>query len=350
MNIFSLIRPNIRSLKPYSSARSEFMGEASVFLDANENAFGSPIEIEGFRDLNRYPDPRQNLLRKKIAYMRGVKKENLFLGVGSDEAIDLLIRIFCEPGKSTILTTPPTYGLYKVAAHVNDVTPIEVPLTKKFQLKTDDILEVTDKTTKIIFLCSPNNPTGNCMDKREMIKLCENFSGMVLVDEAYADFANPKKSMMSEVGKIPNLVVLRTFSKAWGMAGIRLGLAFADPKLIEIMLKIKSPYNVNILTIQSALKALEKKSRVDEWVKKIRSERERLSLQLKKISPKVFPSESNFILFQIPNALKVYDKLVQQGVIVRYRGNDPLCENCLRVTIGTPDQNDLFLQTLQSIL
>lgn len=350
MNPLRLIRPNILKLKPYSSARSEFMGEASVFLDANENAFGSPIEIEGFTDLNRYPDPCQNLLREKIAKMRGVKKENLFLGVGSDEAIDLLIRLFCEPGKDSIITTPPTYGLYKVAADINNVKTKEVLLRKNFEMNGDEMLKVADENTKLIFLCSPNNPTGNTMNKAEMKKLCKKFSGMVAVDEAYADFADPEKSMMSEVGKIPNLVVLRTFSKAWGMAGIRLGMAFADPELIEVMMKVKAPYNLNTLTIQTALKALEKKSWVDSKKSVICSERTRLMTQLKKMAEKVFDSEANFILFRVKNAQSVYDRLIQKGIITRYRGNDPLCENCIRVTIGTPAQNDLLLETLQSIL
>ncbi|MEX0648340.1 MAG: histidinol-phosphate transaminase [Balneolaceae bacterium] len=347
LNIENLIRDNIRKLTPYRSARDDF--DEGMLLDANENSLGAPVRNS--MDLHRYPSPLHNQLRKKIADYRQVDFENIFLGVGSDEAVDLLMRIFCEPGRDSILITPPTYGMYKVSANINDVQIKEVLLNEKFQLRVDEIIEQADDQTKILFLCSPNNPTANDLNRTEILKLVTRFPGIVVVDEAYIDFSR-QESMAAMIQQYPNLVVLQTFSKAFGLAGIRLGIAISNPRIIEYLLKVKAPYNINKLTAKTALDVFDQLDLVKFNVEKIREEREYVSEQLghSDAVEKVYPSDANFLLFKIRNAKEVYQKLANKGVIVRYRGNEPLCEDCLRVTIGMPDENIRFLKTLKEVL
>lgn len=346
-NIKNLVRENIRDLKPYRSARDDF--NSGILLDANENSFGSPIEND--LELNRYPMPYQEILRSKIADFRKVDKQNVFVGVGSDEAIDLLLRIFCSPGKDKIIINPPTYGMYKVSANINNVRIDEVLLTENFQLQTEKILNRVTDFTKLIFVCSPNNPTANSINKEDIIMLLENFDGLVVVDEAYIDFSQ-QESFAELVNEYPNLVVLQTLSKAFGLAGIRLGIAIADPIVINYMLKVKAPYNVNKLTSDIALKAFERIKNVKINIESILSERERIASALEGLEQivKVFPSDANFLLFRVENALEVYKSLAESGVIIRYRGNEPHCENCLRLTIGTSKENDQFIKSLTQIL
>jgi histidinol-phosphate aminotransferase len=345
--IDSLVRPNIRSLKPYRSARDDF--DKGLLLDANENSLGSPVRNP--LSLHRYPSPVHDELRIKIADYRQVQKENVFIGVGSDEAIDLIIRIFCEPRHDSIIITPPTYGMYKVSAGVNDVRVIESRLTDDFQPDVQDILNKADKHTKILFLCSPNNPTANDLKRTDLLKLVELFPGIVVIDEAYIDFSK-QESMTEVVPQYQNLVVLQTFSKAFGLAGIRLGTAISSPQIINYLLKIKAPYNVNKMTADIALKAFDHLQLVGFNIDKIREEKEYIMEQLNHAPAveKVFPSDANFILFRIKDALKIYHELAEKGIIVRYRGNEPGCENCLRVTVGMPDENIRFLKTLKEII
>ena len=347
IDIKSLIRKNIQDLKPYRSARDDY--NEGILLDANENSYGSTVRNS--LNLHRYPTPTQNKLREKIADYRGVDYENIFLGVGSDEPIDLLMRIFCEPAADSIIITPPTYGMYKVTANINNVGIKEIMLTEKFQLKPDEILEQADKNTKLLFLCSPNNPTANDLKRTDILKIVARFPGIVVVDEAYIDFSR-QESMAHLVPQYQNLVVLQTFSKAFGLAGIRLGAAISNPEIIHYMLKVKAPYNINKLTADTALKAFEKIDLLKFNINAIREEREYVAEQLSHSSAveKVYPSASNFLLFKITEAQKVYQKLAKKGVIVRYRGNEPLCENCLRVTIGMPDENVRFLKALKEIV
>ncbi len=347
INIESLMRENIRKLTPYRSARDDF--DKGLLLDANENSLGSPIRNS--LDLHRYPAPTQDALRKKIAVWRQVDFENIFLGVGSDEPIDLLMRIFCEPGKDSIIITPPTYGMYKVAAHINNIGIKEVLLTESFHLRPQEILKVTDDKTKILFLCSPNNPTANSLKLTDMVKLVASFPGIVVVDEAYIDFAK-QESMAPLVQQYPNLVVLQTFSKSFGLAGIRLGIAISSPEIIRVMLRVKAPYNINKLTADTAMKAFENMPLVKFNIEKIIEEREYVAEQLRQANSveKVFPTDANFLLFKIRNARQIYEKLAENGIIVRYRGNEPHCDDCLRVTIGMPDENVRFLKTIKSLI
>ncbi|MCC5940830.1 MAG: histidinol-phosphate transaminase [Balneolaceae bacterium] len=347
INIESLVRENIRKLKPYRSARDDF--DSGLLLDANENSLGAPVRNS--LHLHRYPSPVQNELRKKIAAWRGVDFENIFLGVGSDEPIDLLMRIFCNPGSDSVITTPPTYGMYKVSASINDVKVKEVLLDEKFQLRTEDVLAAADESVKLLFLCSPNNPTSNDLKRTDMLKLIAAFPGIVVVDEAYIDFSR-QESMAALVQQYPNLVVLQTFSKSFGLAGIRLGIAIANPEIIQYMLKVKAPYNINKLTADVALQAFDAMDLMKFNLNKIREDRQYVAEQLRHAEDveKVYPSDSNFLLFKIKNAEEVYRKLAEKGIIVRYRGNEPLCENCLRVTIGMPDENIRFLKTLKEVL
>lgn len=346
-NIQSLVRENIRNLTPYRSARDDF--DKGVLLDANENSFGSSVRNP--LDLHRYPDPTQDRLRKVIAEYRGVEMENLFLGVGSDEPIDLLMRIFCEPGKDSIIITPPTYGMYNFSANINNVAVKEVLLTEKFQLQPDEIREAADDTTKLLFLCSPNNPTANDMKRTDLLKLCTTFPGIVVVDEAYIDFSR-QESMAGMVQQYPNLVVLQTFSKAFGLAGIRLGVAISNPEIINYMMRVKAPYNVNKLTADTALKAFDNLELLKFNINKIREERQYVAEQLghSEAVEKVYPSNANFLLFKIRHAKEVYHNLATLGIIVRYRGNEPHCEDCLRVTIGMPDENVKFLKALKDVV
>lgn len=337
-----LLRPNIRDLKPYSSARDEYSGEAAVFLDANENPFNAPY--------NRYPDPYQRKLKKRIAEIKNISPENIFLGNGSDEAIDIAIRAFCEPGIDNIVSISPTYGMYQVAADINNVKVKKVLLTPDFQLDVSAILNNIDENTKIIFLCSPNNPTGNCFRKEDVRDIINHFQGIVIIDEAYIDFA-PEKSWLPELINYPNLIIFQTFSKAWGMAGIRLGMAFAEKSIINVFSKIKYPYNVNNLTQEKALELLNKSQSMQKWVEELLSEKQNLIAQLKKmpIVQKIYPSDANFILIKTDAPKKIYNFLVENKIIIRDRSKVVLCEGCLRITIGAPEENRKLIETLKQI-
>ena len=332
MNIESLIRENIRALQPYHSARQDFL--SGVLLDANENSFGSSLSINGL-SLNRYPDPYQRELRTKLANINGVAAENVFVGVGSDEVIDLLLRVFCEPKHDSVILLEPTYGMYRVAASIQDVQIRSCLLTDKFQIDLDAVKKVIDETTKLIFCCSPNNPTANLLSSEDVLALCK-LGAMVIVDEAYIDFAQ-STSLGKQILIHPNLVVLRTLSKAWGLAGIRLGCCIADPIVISFMMKVKAPYNINALTSRAALQALSNIDEVRRTVNSIIEERKWLSANLKAVSciEHVFPSDANFILVRCKNADAIYEYLAAKEIIVRNRSKEPLLQNCLRITVGT---------------
>ncbi len=347
--IENLVRKNILKLKPYTSARDSFL--EGILLDANENSLGTVIKDDKNLNLNRYPDPAQNKVRKKLADYLGIKKSKLFVGVGSDEIIDLLIRIFCTPGKDSVLIPVPTYGMYQVACNINNVNVITVPLKNNFQLDVKEILKNIRKKTKIIFLCSPNNPTGNILKKNDVIKILKNFNGIVVVDEAYIDF-NESNSLINEIDKYNNLVIIRTFSKAWGLAGTRAGYSIADEFITNLLFKIKAPYNLNKFTTNAILEALSNVKKKNSFVKKLNSEKAKLINELKKIKhiKKIFSSDANFILFKINNATEIYNKLAQEGIIIRDRSNQPLLKNCLRVSIGTPQENKKFIKTLKDTL
>ncbi len=343
MNINNLLRKNIKSLHPYSSARDEFSGEAMVFLDANENPFNQPY--------NRYPDPLQRELKAKIALLKDVMPGQIFLGNGSDEPIDLLIRAFCEPGEDNVVSIDPTYGMYQVAAGINNVEVKKVSLTETFELDAQKLLNSTNEKTKLVFLCSPNNPTGNCLGKEAVLEVVEKFHGIVVLDEAYIDFA-PGKSLLPQLNDFPNLVILQTFSKAWGMAGIRLGMAFASAEIISILNKIKYPYNLNILTQQKALELIENRDKVEKWVKLLIAEREKMKKLLSDFPfvVKIFPSDANFILVKMFDARGIYNYLKEKGVIVRDRSKVHLCEGSLRITIGSSEENKLLLNALKELI
>jgi histidinol-phosphate aminotransferase len=340
-----LVRPNIRALKPYSSARSEFSGVASVFLDANENSFGSPLT----KWYNRYPDPLQWDLKKKIAGIKHVPAEQMLLGNGSDECIDLLIRAFCEPALDAVLICPPTYGMYEVYAHVNNVAVQEVPLLPDFQLNLEGIEAAITAQTKIIFICSPNNPTGNSIDREDIEIILNNFDGLVVVDEAYINYSR-SRSFLPALKDYPNLVVLQTFSKAWGLAALRLGVTYAAPEIIDVLNKIKPPYNINAATQEIALKALDKLGEVNAMIQETVEERSTLISQLADVPgvQKIFPTDANFVLVRFSEATKVYEYLRDQGIIVRNRSNVLLCDDCLRITVGTPEQNQQLIKTLNA--
>lgn len=342
-NIDNLLRDNIRALKPYSSARDEFSGEADVFLDANENPYNSPW--------NRYPDPRQKKLKKRIGEIKKIPAANVFLGSGSDEPIDLLIRAFCEPGKDNIVSISPTYGMYRVAADVNDIKVIEVPLTEDFDLKADDILKAVNQSTKLIFLCSPNNPSGNALDQEEMIKIINGFNGVVVVDEAYIDFC-PEKSFLTSLKQYPNLVILQTFSKAWGMAGLRLGMAFADENIIDVLSRIKYPYNLSVLTQQKALELLDFEEKKSEWVKVLLDERGKLIQDLGQFPfvIKIYPSDANFLLVKTYDPKGIYEYLTEEKIIVRDRSGIRLCDGCLRISVGSPVENEILINALKGLV
>ena len=342
-NLESLVRKNIKDMSPYSSARHEFTGSANIFLDANENAFGSPLK-ERF---NRYPDPLQLTLKEKISEIKGVPAKNIFLGNGSDEAIDLLIRIFCEPAVDSIITLPPTYGMYKVCAEVNNVLVKEVPLTKEFQINLDAVAGAIDVNSKIIFLCSPNNPTGNSIKKNDIEILLNNFDGIVVIDEAYINYAK-QKTFIPALAEYPNLVILQTLSKAWGLAALRLGMAFSSSAVINYLNKVKYPYNINEPSQQLALEALQQLDIVNNWISVTVQQRESLANELLKLSfiKLIYQSDANFILVKMDEATKVYDYLAAKGIIVRNRSNIILCNDCLRVTIGTPEENQQLVNIL----
>ena len=338
-----LTRPNVWTLKPYSSARDEYSGvEASVFLDANENPYNTPN--------NRYPDPLQRDLKALIAPLKGVKEENIFLGNGSDEAIDLIFRAFCRPGIDNVVAIEPTYGMYQVCAEVNDVEYRKMLLDVYYQFKASALLSAIDENTKAIFLCSPNNPTGNSLCRKEMEALLSRFDGLVIVDEAYIDFSS-SPSMLKDLDKYPNLIVLQTFSKAWGCAAIRLGMAFASPEIIVIFNKIKYPYNVNLLTQKEAVKFLQHPEQIKEWVNVLLKERTRLMEEFVKLPccVRVFPTDANFFLAKVYEATRLYNYLVGEGIIVRNRTHVALCNDCLRITIGTKEENDALLDALRKV-
>ncbi len=351
----TLLRNNIRNLVPYSSARDEFKGSSGIFLDANENSMGAPLN-NGMDRLNRYPDPLQAGLKKKISEIKGVPVGNIFLGNGSDEAIDILYRAFCNPGKDNVILAPPTYGMYEVSARVNDVEVREVPLTTDFQLDLEGIARSlsslegdTEGRTKLIFLCSPNNPTGNSLDRKDIEVILNNFNGVVVVDEAYINFSK-QKSFVYELNEYPNLVILQTFSKAWGMAGLRIGMAFASEEIIAVMNKIKPPYNINEASQHLALKALENMEQVNSWIKAIVAERENLASQLgaMKMVKRIFPSDANFLLVKTEDAGNLYQYLVSKGIVVRDRSKITGCEGCLRITVGTQEENKKLMAVLNS--
>jgi len=339
----NLVRENIRDLKPYSSARSEFAGDAEIFLDANENSFGSPAGEKH----NRYPDPLQTELKSRIAEMNDVTPSRIFVGNGSDEAIDLLFRIFCEPGRDEAIICPPTYGMYRVSADINNVRIKEVSLTQDFQLNLPTVIDAISGSTKLIFICSPNNPTGNLMQRETIVEIAETFDGIVVVDEAYIHFAN-EPSLLSELDRLPNLVVLQTFSKAWGMAGLRVGIAFASEAIVELMNRVKPPYNVSSIAQQAVLNALDQMARVEAWIAETLAERERLKTTLAQLKfvEMTYPTDANFILVKTADANSIYRHLIEEKIVVRNLTNIELCEGCLRITVGTPNENEKLLEAL----
>lgn len=337
-----LVRPNIWELEPYSSARDEYKGvDATVFLDANENPYNSPV--------NRYPDPLQWEVKEMLAPVKGVRPEQIFLGNGSDEAIDLIYRCFCVPGVDNVVAMSPTYGMYKVCADINDVEYRPVQVDQNFQISVEKMLAATDEKTKAIFLCSPNNPTGNRLNNKDVYTLIQQFQGIIVLDEAYIDFSS-EPSFLAVLDKCPNLVVLQTFSKAWGCAGMRLGLAMADPKIIEIFNKVKYPYNVNLLTQEKAKEIITARFDVDRWIRMILEERGRLmaSFATLPITKIVYPTDANFFLARMADAPAIYNYLVGKGIIVRNRSKITLCDNCLRITIGTKAENTALLAALRN--
>ncbi len=336
-----LLRPNIFNLKPYSSARDEYTGEEGVFLDANENPFNQPY--------NRYPDPHQRKLKAVIAKLKRINREQIFLGNGSDEAIDLIFRAFCEPGSDNVVSIDPTYGMYQVAAEINNIKLNKVPLLPDFSLDTEAILHAIDINTKLIWLCSPNNPSGNCFKRKDLEKLLEEFDGLVVLDEAYIEFARGK-SMLPFLEQHPNLIILQTFSKAWGMAGLRLGMAFASPEIVKVLTAIKYPYNLNILTQNKAIELIsENSAKIDQWIELLIREREALSEKLKAFNfvKHIYPSEANFLLVKTDDPKGIYNHLVNQKIIIRDRSNVTLCEGCLRITVGSPDENSKLIEALK---
>ena len=344
LNLNDLVRENIKKLKPYSSARSEFRGNAEVFLDANENSYGSPLD----ENFNRYPDPLQWKLKQEISKIKGVPPQNIFIGNGSDEVIDIAFRIFCEPGKDNVIICPPTYGMYKVCANINDVEAKEVLLTKDFQLDVEGVLAAIDSHTKLLFICSPNNPTGNNFNRLDIEFLLNNFPGIVLIDEAYINFSR-QKPFLQELTEYENLIVMHTLSKAWGLAALRLGLGFASEVLIDLFNKVKPPYNINGSSQQLGIKALEQINEVNENIKNTVAQRSFLAQELKQFDfiKIIYPSDSNFILVKVIDADKLYQYLLLQGIIVRNRSNEPLCDNCIRITVGTQSENKKLLNALK---
>ena len=341
----NLVRKNIQQLKPYSSARHEFTGKASVFLDANENAYGSPLPEK----FNRYPDPLQWQLKFQLARIKGVPAENIFVGNGSDEVIDLAYRIFCDPAKDNVIVCPPTYGMYEVSGDINDVAIKKVNLINGFQLDVKEILATVDANTKLVFICSPNNPTGNNMRREDVEIILNNFSGIVIIDEAYINYSK-QKTFIQELTEYPNLVVMQTLSKAWGLAALRLGLCYASMDIIDLFNKVKPPYNINDASQQLALQALQNTDLVNEWITASVLEKEWLIKEMGNFTfvETVYPSDANFFLMKVKNAAELYNYLSDHEVVVRNRSKDPGCENCLRITIGTPEENEQLLNLLKS--
>jgi len=339
----ALVRPHILNLKSYNTARDDYSGKIGIFLDANENSLGSAVADS----YNRYPDPHQVELKAKVAALKGVTPEQVFLGSGSDEVIDLLIRVFCEPGRDKIMVLPPTYGMYAVCAAANNVNVVDIPLTESFTINTSQVYK-NAVDVKLLFLCSPNNPTGNCLPESEVAAILDNFAGIVVLDEAYIDFA-PGCSWLPRLSRYPNLVIMQTFSKAWGLANLRLGMAFADPAIINFLSWIKYPYNISGLTQKLALKALQNESAKDKMVALILTERKRLARELAglPIVQKIFPSDANFILVRFNDMQPVFEFLIEQQIIVRDRSRASHCNNCLRITVGTPEENKILISKLK---
>lgn len=341
-----IIRQNIKTLKPYSSARDEFKGEASVYLDANENAFGSPLS----QAFHRYPDPMAYAVKMRLSEIKGVPARNIFLGNGSDEAIDILFRSFCNPGVDNVIIVPPTYGMYEVSANINDVQLKRVNLTEEYQLNLEGIAEAIDENTKLIFICSPNNPTGNSINREDIETLLANFQGLVVIDEAYINFSR-QKTFIQELTEYANLVVLQTLSKAWGLAALRVGMAFASEEIIEVFNKVKPPYNINEASQKLALEALQNVEQVNDWIKEILKERDALVLALKNFDfvIDIYPSDANFILVKTADADGIYKYLTDKGIIVRNRNKVELCEGCLRITVGTNEENQALINSLKTL-
>ena len=341
-NLNKIVRSSIKGLKPYSSARDEFTGKADVYLDANENPFGN--------GLNRYPDPYQKALKKEISKIKNIHEESIILGNGSDEVIDLLFRAFCEPGKDEVIIFPPTYGMYQVCADVNNVKTKKVPLTSDFEVDELSLLETIDEKSKIIWFCSPNNPTGNTMDPAVIKNILNCFEGIVVIDEAYIDFSD-SQSWIDFLEFHPNLFIIQTLSKAWGLAGIRLGMGFGSKKIISVLNKIKPPYNVNSLTQEKAIEAIGYLDEKNETIDAILAEKAKLKEKLNQIDgvQKIYQSDANFLLVKINNATNIYNKLVEQSIIVRNRSSVTLCENCLRITVGKPAENEKLLNAIKEI-
>lgn len=344
-NLASLVRGNIKKLSPYSSARDEFSGKASVFLDANENSLGSPLT----KWYNRYPDPLQKKVKEKISFIKKVPVEQIFLGNGSDEPIDILLRCFCEPQVDEVIIMPPTYGMYEVSANINNVTIREVPLTSSFQIDLEQLEQSIQPNTKIIWICSPNNPTGNSMDRQSIEMILNNFDGLVVIDEAYINFSR-QKSFVADLNDYPNLVVMQTLSKAWGLAGLRMGMAFASREIIQYMNKVKPPYNISEPVQELALKALDEIGQVNDMIKAIVDMRSALEKDLMNIETveKIYPSDANFLLVKFQDAKAVYEYLVDREIVVRDRSNVQRCEDCLRITVGTEKENKALIETLKS--
>jgi histidinol-phosphate aminotransferase len=342
-SINKLIRQNIKNLVPYSSARDEFKGTANVFLDANENSYGSPLT----KWYNRYPDPLQWKVKEKLSEIKGVPPQHIFMGNGSDECIDILFRCFCEPGKDNVVIVPPTYGMYEVSANINDVLVKRVPLLPNYQLNLLAIEEAVDDNTKMIFLCSPNNPTGNSLVREDVEAVLNNYFGLVVIDEAYINFSKFRSFTLS-LDEYPNLVVLQTLSKAWGLAALRVGMAFASEEIVNIMNKVKPPYNINQASQELALKALEEVGMVNDMIQQIVKERESLAASLNKLPmvEKVYESDANFLLVKTANARVIYNYLLQKGIVVRDRSKVELCEGCLRITVGTEKENRELINAL----
>ena len=341
INIDSLIRPTIKALKPYSSARDEFQGvsDPMVFLDANENPF--------YNGVNRYPDPKQRTVKSMLSEIKGIPVKNILLGNGSDEVLDLIFRVFCEPNQDNILILPPTYGMYEVLANLNAVEIKKIQLTDDFQPDVEGILSQVDENSKLLFLCSPNNPTGNSFTQKSIAELVSNFKGIVVIDEAYIDFSN-QISWSTRLEDFPNLIVTQTLSKAYGMAGIRLGICYASTQIINVLNAIKPPYNVNELTQQRAIEQLSSKEVTANQINTILEERKKLISEVKTMDYvlKIYPSDANFILVKVDDANKRYDQLIEKGIVVRNRTKQPGCDNCLRLTVGTPEENEILIKTL----
>ena len=339
MNLDKLVRPNISKLTPYSSARNEFTGSASIFLDANENPYNEPF--------NRYPDPLQREVKKRLAAIKGVKPENIFLGVGSDEGIDLAYRIFCRPGIDNVVAIAPSYGMYEVCADINDIEYRRVSLDDNFNFDPDTLLAATDENTKLLWICSPNNPTGNAYPIEMILKTAQAFNGIVMVDEAYIDFSS-KGSMIAYLDQCPNVIVLQTFSKAWGRAGLRLGVAYASPEIIDYYNKVKYPYNINAITQEKAIEALENVAEVKAWVDELLDNRSLLAEALEKMScvKHIYPSDANFLLIRVDDPDCLYNFLCKQGIIVRNRNRVEKCAGCLRITIGTKNENAQLINAI----